>query len=288
MVQIRTSTGTPYLYHPFQALFVAPISTTFGLDIRVGYYSGSVDLATTEALEVFNRGVRETSTIRHDLNVSSSMLMTDILGRFNYDSRLQFFAGLSLGYNLSGTYSQREVLLTPGNATFSNGARQRNTRTGQLESLSSIYAGITGGLTYEFPANADKTMFIAPELLVTLSPTNLLSNTSWLVQRMRAGFAVSFIPFAIEDELSDIELFDIARNAPMRQNTDIATVPVPSVSAAGVNEAGDVATSSSIRIEEFASNRVRPLLPYVFFDKGSNSLSPRYRQITKEQVASYS
>lgn len=272
----------------FQALFLTPLSTSFGLDIRVGYYKGAVDLATTEALEIFNRGVRETATIRHDLNVSSSMLLTDVLGRINLDSRLQFLAGVSLGYNLSGTYAQQEVLLTPGNATFSNGARLRNTRSGQLESLTGIYAGLTGGLTYEFAVNADKTIYIAPELLVTLSPTNLLSNTSWLVQRMRAGLAVSFIPPAVEDELSDVELFDIARNAPLRQSVDITTVPVPSVAASGINEAGEVTTSSSVRIEEFASNRVRPLLPYLFFEKGSNSLSPRYRQIAKDQVGSYS
>lgn len=271
-----------------QALFLTPLSASIGLDVRVGYYKGSVDLVTTEALEIFNRGVRETATVQHDLNVSSSMLVTDVLGRINLDSKLQFLAGVSLGYNLSGTYAQKEVLLTPSNATFSNGARSRNTRSGQLESLNGIYAGITGGLTYEFAANADRTIYVAPELLVTLSPTNLLANTSWLIQRMRAGLAVSFIPPAVEEELSDIELFDIARNAPQRQSVDISSVPVPTVVASGINDAGEASASSNIRIEEFASNRVRPLLPYVFFEKGSNALSSRYRQIAKEQVESYS
>jgi outer membrane protein OmpA-like peptidoglycan-associated protein len=63
---------------------------------------------------------------------------------------------------------------------------------------------------------------------------------------------------------------------------------VPSVTVAGINEEGATQTTSGVRIEEFASNRIRPLLPYVFFDKGSHTLPVRYRQIGKDQIEGYS
>jgi outer membrane protein OmpA-like peptidoglycan-associated protein len=271
------------------AQYLSSLTPTLGLDIRVGYYSAGVDLATTESLPILNKGIPETATVRHDLAVASSMLALDALGRFPLGERLHLLGGVTIGYNLSGTYDQKEVFVTPSNATFAeNGLRVRNQRSGSLTSLSGIYGGLTTGLSYEFAVNADNTTFIAPELLITFSPTNLLQETSWLVQRARAGVAISFIPPAVENELSDIELFDIARNSPYRPNADVSSVPVPMVSVSGIDENGNVLSTSAVRIEEFASNRVRPLLPYVFFDKGTHTLAPRYRQISKEQVEDYS
>lgn len=282
-------TGGQGRFFGLSAQYLSSLTPTMGLDIRVGYYSAGVDLATTESLPILNKGIPETATVRHDLAVATSMLAVDALGRFPISHRLHLLGGVTIGYNLSGTYDQKEVFVTPANATFAeNGQRVRNQRNGTLASLSGVYGGLTAGLAYEFAVNADNTAFIAPELLITFSPTNLLQQTSWLVQRARAGVAISFIPPAVEDELSDIELFDIARNSPYRPSADAAAVPVPTVAVKGIDENGNVLPTSAVRIEEFSSNRVRPLLPYVFFDKGTHVLSPRYRQISKEQVEDYS
>lgn len=271
------------------AQYLSQLTPSIGLDVRVGFYSTGVDLGTTESLPILNKGLIETATIRHDLNVATSLLTVDALGRFEINDRLHFLGGATLGYNLSGTYDQKEVFVTPTNATFvENGQRVRNQRTGSLRYLNTVYGGITAGLSYEMAVNSERTVFISPELLVTLSPTNLLQETSWLVQRARAGVVVSFVPPAIEDELSFGDLFDLARNTPYRPNADATSVPIPSVTVQGIDENGNVLASNAVRIEEFASNRVRPLLPYVFFEKGMHALSPRYRQISKEQVEDYS
>lgn len=270
------------------AQYLAPMSASLGIDVRVGYYSSAVDLVTTESQTLLDRGVRVPATIQHELNVAHAMLGVDVLGRYTLSKQMFLLGGLTMGYNLSGTYSQAERLSTPGNATFENNQRMRNQRNGALESLSSVYLGLTTGLSFDLPMNADNTAFISPELLISISPTNLLQETSWLIQRARAGVSISFVPPALEDDLSDIELFDIARNSPLRSATESASVPVPSVTVAGINEEGATQTTSGVRIEEFASNRIRPLLPYVFFDKGSHTLPVRYRQIGKDQIEGYS
>jgi len=271
------------------ALYTKPLNSALSLDIRIGYYKADVDLTTTESIPFFNQGASETATIRHDLSVETSLLTGDILGKYVLSDNLYFVGGMTLGYALSGSYTQAEVFVTPGNATFvENGKRIRNQRGGDLNSLSSLYAGLTTGLSYDLPINGVRTSFISPEVLVTLSPTNLLTNTSWSFQRVRAGVAVSFMPPEIEEELSDIELFDIARTTPMRPIGESTNVPVPSVTVESLNESGATSPISTIRIEEFASNRVRPLLPYVFFDKGLHTLPTRYRQLTKDQTDGYS
>lgn len=270
------------------AQYLAPLSSSFGIDVRVGYFSSGVDLVTTEAQTLFDQGVRVSSTIQHELNVSHAMLGIDMLGRYTLSKQMFLIGGLTAGYHLSGSYSQAERLLTPGNATFENNQRLRNQRNGDLESLSSVYMGLTTGLSFDLPLNADNTAFISPEVLFTFSPTNLLQETSWLIQRARAGVSISFVPPAMDDDISDIELFDIARNSPLRTNAESTTVPVPTLTVAGINEDGAPLKTTAIRIEEFASNRIRPLLPYVFFDKGSHTLPTRYRKITKDQIEGYS
>ena len=270
------------------AQYINTITPSFGLDIRVGYQSANVDLSTIESRFIMNNGSLETATIRHDLSTTSAMLALDALGRFSLNEKLHALGGITVGYNLSGSYSQSEVFVTPGNATFENGQRTRNQRESSLSSLSSLYLGVTGGLSYDIPVNADRTTFVSPEILLTLSPTNHLDNTSWLIQRLRAGVAVSIIPPSADDDLSPVELFDIARTRPVRPGSEAISVPVPSISAYGLTDDGQSSAVSSIRVEEFASNRIRPLLPYVFFDQGSYTLASRYRQINREQTEGYS
>lgn len=272
------------------ALYQTPLSSHWNLDVRAGFYAHSVTLQTTEGLTIADNDQQVPANIRHDLTTKLSAINLDVLGSMGLTNSLRMLAGLTAGYQLSGTYSQQEVFLTPTNATFENGLRYRNQREGTLTSLSGIQAAITAGLSYEFPLNAERTTILAPEVLLSVSPTNVLKETSWMIQRVRAGIALSFVPPAIESDLSDIELFDIARTMPLTSRTSesVANAVIPSVSSAGLNEEGRVLTSSTIRIEEFTSNRVRPLLPYVFFDAGQHKLSARYRQISKDQTTDYS
>ncbi len=266
-----------------------PLASPWSLDVRAGYQHGNVDMVTRESkLIAQTDGTAQTATIRHDMSLGVSRMTIEPLAVYALSPRMGLRMGLWGAYQLNGTYGQGEALETPSNAVFDNGQKLRNQSEGKLTSLASINLGLTVGLGTELPLNSDGTLIMSPELLFTFAPTNILQNTSWSMAMIRAGVVVSFSPEEEKDEISDLELFEVARTV-TRAPSDVGEpLAVPVVSYTGLLESGSVSDRKTIRVEEFASNRVRPLLPYVFFDSKSNTLSPRYRQLSSEQVESYS
>lgn len=269
--------------------YLTPLNSEWSVDVRAGYQHGSVDMSTSESKLISqNNGAFETASIRHDLSLSVSRMTIEPMAIYALTPSIGLRMGLFGAYQLNGRYLQGEFLENPSNAVFDNGTKSRNQAEGNLESLASMNLGVTVGIGTDLPLNADRSLTVSPELLLTLSPTNILQNTSWSMTMIRAGVVVSFSPEDDKEEISDSELFEVARNVLTNPRSAYEPLAVPSVAYTGLLESGTPVDKKSIRVEEFASNRVRPLLPYVFFDPNSNVLSPRYRQISAEQVESYS
>lgn len=269
--------------------YVAPLTAPWSLDVRAGFQRGSVDMVTRESKLISQiDGTAESATIRHDLSLSVSRMTIEPLAIYALSPRLGLRMGLWSAYQLDGMYSQAEALEAPSNAVFDNGQKLRNQAEGTLTSMASLNMGLTVGVGTELPLNSDGSLLMSPELLFTFAPTNILQNTSWSVAMIRAGVVVSFSPEEDKDEISDIELFEVARSVSISPAATGQVPAVPSVTYSGLLENGTLSDRTSIRVEEFASNRVRPLLPYIFFDAKSNALATRYRQLSGEQVAAYS
>ena len=269
--------------------YLTPLNSEWSVDIRAGYQHGSVDMSTSESKLISqSNGTFESASIRHDLSLSVSRMSIEPLAVYALTPSIGLRMGLFGAYQLNGRYVQGEFLDNPSNAVFDNGTKSRNQAEGNLESLSSMNVGVTVGVGTDLPLNADRSLLMSPELLLTLSPTKILQNTSWSMTMIRAGVVVSFSPEEDKDEISDTELFEVARNVRTNPPSSNEPLAVPSVAYTGLLESGTTVDKKSIRIEEFTSNRVRPILPFVFFDPNSNKLDPRYRQISAEQVESYS
>lgn len=269
--------------------YTSPVNEAWTLDIRAGYRSFAVDMLVNEAQLVSQpSGLIESARIRHELSTSFSSLVVEPLVRYQVATNLNLRLGLYGSYALGGSYSQGEYLETPSNAVFENGTRARNQAEGSLTSLSSINVGFTAGIGVDLPLSSDRSMIMSPEILATVIPTNILGETSWSMSTLRAGVVISYSPIDEKEEFSDLELFDIARNVRLEPNPTESAAVVPTVTCAALSESGNVSEQTAVRIEEYSSNRVRPLLPYVFFEQGSYTLDARYRQLSEEQVQGFS
>ena len=58
------------------------------------------------------------------------------------------------------------------------------------------------------------------------------------------------------------------------KNSDIA------ITAKGVDYNGNLTSVATMKVEEFISDVIHPLLPYIFFDNNSSELQPKYKQLT--------
>ncbi len=269
--------------------YLSPIETNLFMDIRVHYGSFSGTMTANQTLPIItSTGAQTSAVIEHQLTTSFTQISAEPLVGYRITPDFSLRAGVMAGYRIASTYEQKETLLQPSNATFETGRRTRNETSGDLPFVSALGLGITVGASYDLPLNADRTMFISPEVYYTFSPFSVVEHLSWTISHLRAGIALSLIPPSAVDSLDEFQLFDVARRTPLPIRGQMNVSFIPSIAAAGIAEDGTRTGEQAIRIEQFASTRIRPLLPYVFFEAKSVSIPERYSPLNAEQVDRYS
>lgn len=275
--------------------YITPLSPTLDLSIRAHYGMFNAAFNESEVKEVVLSNGIQSATIAHIIDADFSQISIEPLLGYHVTRDFVLQGGLTAGFFLSSVFSQEEQLETPtdgafvsrdatGNAVYS---RVRNKFNGDIANVSSFGVGLTVGARYDLPATANRSVLISPEVLFTYNPMSLVSAGSWNAHHLRFGIGVSLAPPEIEDEQSDAELYMLTRATP-RPVKGAPGVPfVALLSVAGLTAEGTTSGATTIRVEEFASTRVRPLLPYIFFEQGSAQLPERYRRLREQQVESF-
>ncbi len=269
--------------------YIGSIDDVLSFNLRLHYWSYSTPFKTTETEPIVDgNGNPATATIEHNLTGTFQQISVEPLLGYRLGGGLVGLGGLTIGTPFSATVSQKEVLVDPVDATFAGNSRERNVvNDASIPNASAIALGITLGLSYDLPLDADKTLFISPEVLFTYNVLPHSSDVSWNTHHIRAGLVLSFVPPAVDDSLTDVELFEFTKTVTPPTSISPGVPFVSSVTHSGLTETGNPADGSKIRIEEFASTRIRPLLPYIFFKPGTAELDPRYRRLREEQVESF-
>ena len=265
--------------------YIKPFDETLGLHLRMHYWAFSAPFSETATLPVVDlAGGPAEATIQHDLTASFQQISLEPLLAYHLSPDFALLGGLTLGGVFSATYDQKETLVTPEGATFETGSRERNALSGDIPDASVFALGITVGATFDVALNSDRTVFMSPEVLFTANLLPVVSDVTWSRYHLRAGLAFSFVPPEIEDDtLSELELYQFARSIEPPRRGQPGVAFQSGISAVGIGSDGRESEVSQLRIEEFSSTRVRPLLPYVFFDERSATLPARYRQLSEEQ-----
>ena len=261
--------------------YIRPLTPTWTLHVRghYGQYGGSFQSLENEPT-IGPGGVEEQATIQHDLTTAFSQISIEPLAGYHLTRDLSLLGGLTLGYVFSAKFDQNETLIEPIDAVFGSQSRERNTKSNEDIADASVFnIGLTIGASYDIALNADRSVFISPEVLFTFSPIPQVSGISYNIHHLRAGLALSFVPPAISDSLYGQELYEFARGIDAPTSTSPSVPFVSRVTAVGLNADGTPLPVNELQIEEFTSRRIRPLLPYVFFDESSQRLPDRYYRV---------
>lgn len=220
----------------------------------------------------------------------------------------------------------KELLIKPLVGTFPNGSRSRNEFIDQsIPFYQSNSFGPVLGLSYQLPLNALQTLFVLPELQVYYPLNDIVSQNDWHIHQYRCGLSIRYSPFPHKDihkTYKDITLIDtitISVKPPFTEFTrgisalSVDTLMSPdsivyltiqkrtdtikyghikqlqvNISAWAVYDNNREEPLIKIVDEEFTSVLMTPLLPYVFFDKGSASIPNRYQILEHQQLLSFS
>ncbi len=295
--------------------------------VRVGFALQSVLLKATEAQRFIVRGVPTNGTIEHSIRASFASFGADGLIEYTppFHDNIRFHAGARLAWVYTSTFQQRELVRIPNTiAVFTNGNDVRRSIEGDLPFARTYESFGIVGLSYNIPI--EKRFAIVPELFVNIPIVTHTRMESWKSWWVRAGVSVKVtIPTSkptVRDTLVErdtvIKVFpDLERDTTILLSVEYRTVK---------NETDDVAYEyihrkelyqrqipkqkeirraeialkvferladstlaelDTLRCREIIWTDFHPLLPYIFFDSASSTLSTRYRLLTPQDAKQY-
>jgi outer membrane protein OmpA-like peptidoglycan-associated protein len=272
--------------------------------------------STTETIYVTNGF---DGLVEHTLDARMGWLGGELLADVRVAGNVRLLAGAGIGTMMQATFSQKEELVSPALGTFENGRRVRNESTNEeIEGLVTPQIGAVFGLGYDIPLTENHSVILTPEVLYTLALTDIVEGEAWRANLLRIGASVAFSlnapepPTPVErrrESFVDSVIVDLAPDAERRRvegpervitdtvvtddlvtitdrayRTDTVYRPIPPVIDARI--AARAADASGALKDVFAINvstqfitEALPLLPVVFFEAQSISLSFRYRQV---------
>ncbi|MFC2131274.1 OmpA family protein [Bacteroidota bacterium] len=206
-------------------------------------------------------------------------------------------------------------------------SRIRNELSGQIQKASVLNFTLMPGISYELPLNRDKTFLLDFEAFYSLGLMSIVSSSEvkkWNANSVRVGLALKYSPkttdFIIrQDTIKHIDTVYFESELVMRdkykkgsesitqskeefedyefikydiKRTDTIYYPRKyqldcEIMAVGVKEDGIEIPNPILRIEEFVSSKLQPLLNYVFFDESSFELFSKYELMKPAETNSF-
>ncbi len=252
------------------------------------------------------------SQAKSKYEIQSSITMFDLEAHagFKFFDRFYTTAGLKAGSIASTSLDQKEELLQPDNVVFlENGKRTRSVYNGfDMPELNSFQMFATFSLGYRIPVF--ESGVLQPEIRYSL-PFIEVSSVDWIVSSLSFGAALKF-PYLkpkpkpidkqyqiVRDTVVDIiagipneriELIDSREETTLDDSGDVVIElttkyenyrlekPKPEeieidLMVYGIDPQGKVMENPTVVIEETEYQEMFPLLPYVFFEQGSDEIN---------------
>jgi outer membrane protein OmpA-like peptidoglycan-associated protein len=253
-------------------LFEYPIADNVLLAFRAGYLTRGGKFQTDEIDTVNVAGQAVNGIFRHTIQASLANISIEPMLQYRFWDKFLVHGGFQLGLgNLQKSYSHSEEIIEPAVGTFENNQRTRLVASGDIQNLSSFKLSLLVGLSYEMYLNEKKSWILAPEIFYTYGLLSEIKDSTWKINMLRFGLSLKYSP---QPEKQFVE----------KKIEEKPPALMADVSASGVDNDGKEMPVVQVRVEEFLSTRMNPLLTYVFFDENSSTIPDRYKRVTKEQA----
>lgn len=253
------------------ALVELGLSPDFALQGRIGYSTFTAHLTHQENIGNVIQGNEVVSAVsEHVIDLDAGMLTLEaraLLQPFGFPLGINL--GLQAGALMTKDAEQVENLISPEHVTFYGGYTWRNRFQGELPNANALQVYGVMGLSYELALSPYVTL--SPEITYNRAFTSLVADSGWGAHALRFGAAVKF-------RLNEVD--------------PILPPPPPPTLAATITANGLLVDGTErpvpqLRVEEFLTSQLRPLLNYVFFPENSAEMPERYVRMTSSQASSF-
>lgn len=267
--------------------------------LRGGYANHSGVLSALHDTLFMVHGQLVAGTVQHRLEAQLSSFGGEAVLHYRFGTEpehrrtiaLHALLGVRLGVFSERRYSQSRALQEPTNtARWANGlTEQVIVSDAAIPGMNTLYldASVLVGVQAVLPIDRNGIISVVPEIYYAHPLSDIVPNRGWLHSRLSVGaiLKISFLPSSSPPSAppqSEPLPQPPVPLAAARQPDVLPTAPSPTVllKAIVVDSSGGTALPShaiKIRVEEFTSRRVFPLLMNVFFDERSDQLAERYK-----------
>lgn len=279
-----------------------PIASRIHIGARLGILTQPFSMTTFEPTTVIVNGNAEAGGFEHRLDGNLMTLGLEPLIGVRVFASAFIHAGARVGFAMSSSYEQLDALTLPeATGTFLNPdgsdsfKRTRNEYSGSLSKTSLQIAPMIG-VSYELQLNSEQTWLIVPEVFYQIGLTNVITDSSWKANTIRAGISLKWSPASTQQQPVKYEEEDektIAISESPASTTPVAPPPIPSnvltaaLAASGLDANGNPVPAAKFVVEEYSSTLMTPLLPYVFFDENSDKIPTRYSMLQSAATQSF-
>lgn len=280
------------LGYGFGAFLSFPISNIWDFFVNAGYYSLNGKLSTTETDGVIifdpqqQKGVPGSFEHTVDGTFNSVGITPAIALKLGNQFRIN--AGIRVGYLLTKTFDQQEEVVSPSFGVFqAENSRLRNVYTDQELTDASIETALTVGASFDLPINSTFEWFLVPRVNMDYGLNDVSGSETWKVNRLTGGLAIKYSPREI---IPPTPPPPPPPPPPLPPPPPPPVVPVldASILAVGLTDDGKETNVPVLKVEEFLSTRMHPIMNYVFFGDNSAELPRRYTRMDQRETEEFS
>ncbi|MDP4199775.1 MAG: OmpA family protein [Bacteroidota bacterium] len=253
------------------------LDLTFGLGMADR--GGSFGEALSSNLQVLDPNTNNYVPFVRQSSYSASLTYFDISGGLRLRPLARFAGYIGAGFNAglpmgrSTTYVQTEKILSPSGVLYpETGTTTRTDSSGVIPGIQTSF-GLTGTIGYEVPLSTMITA--APELSYFYPLNNVESGFRWHVVSLHASIALRW------NKPPHFDAPPPPKPPPpiVQQREDPRTM-APKLAAVSLS-------GEPFHIIETTVTETFPILPYIFFDSASATLSDRFAQLTPFEIAQF-
>lgn len=279
----------------FGGFYLLPLSESLDLNVRAGFFMLNGLLSRTENAgdgiylpDQNGNGVEGEFEHSVDASIASAGLQP-MLG-FDLTDELKLYAGMRAAFVLTKSYEQKEEIVTPEYGAFldeaGNWSRTRFNYSGDIPDASALDLALVFGAGYDLPLNSDHTTFLSPEAFIGYGLTSVAADMEWNVMTFSAGISLKFAPRKRYIPPSPPPAPAPYPEIPPPDPPVLPTLDA-TINAVAVEKNGSESPVTSIKVEEFKTSHLYPLLNYVFFNENSSAIPSRYTTMSDDKKAEF-
>ncbi|MCX7908910.1 MAG: OmpA family protein [Ignavibacteria bacterium] len=283
----RFETGLGFNYSIGPSLSI-PFGEQISIIVRGGLENLSATLKKTEK-EYFSTQGQEGvwGEFEHSVKTTLNGISADLLLSYRLNPQLRISFGPSISLIIKNEFEQKEEIVNPSYGVFAiEKTRIRNHTKGEIPNINKILFGLGLGASYYLPMNETNTLFLVPNLSIKARFNEIAKNHEWKSYSFSGGLSVIFSPRKVKV---------VKPPVPPPITPPLAELPEPPISpsleativAVSLDEKGNERPVTLLKIEEFLSTKMHPLLGYIFFEENSSEIPKRYKLISENETREF-